>query len=255
MERTGSSERRTAVLALMLPDVPVLSIHRTASHVVQRGLELDTKQGERDFIVTLLEAQSPHSLKEVATTRYGSFIVEHILTKCETWARHAVFTRLAPCLLEIQASQFGERVVKPMQLVQDSPFKGAKQVFIPEDGDGPSIAKLLMSEEGQRTIIVKLLEREIENSKEGERAIIDKLLEAQSPHALKDMAMTRYGSFIVEHILTRCEALMAHTVRVRLAPALPDIQASTFGPRVARAMQAAQDDPHKSVTPVFAPEE
>merc|ERR1719329_2078091 len=236
MERTGSSERRTAVLALMLPDVPVLSIHRTASHVVQRGLELDTKQGERDFIVTLLEAQSPHSLKEVATTRYGSFIVEHILTKCETWARHAVFTRLAPCLLEIQASQFGERVVKPMQLVQDSPFKGAKQVFIPEDGDGPSIAKLLMSEEGQRTII-------------------DKLLEAQSPHALKDMAMTRYGSFIVEHILTRCEALMAHTVRVRLAPALPDIQASTFGPRVARAMQAAQDDPHKSVTPVFAPEE
>lgn len=115
----GSPERRSAVLSLLLPELPILATHRTASHVVQRGLDCLGLEGERAIVGRLLGAERPYTLKEVARTRYGSFVVEQVFNRCSPWARDIFRARLAPSLSELQASQFGDRVAKAMQPARD----------------------------------------------------------------------------------------------------------------------------------------
>lgn len=111
----GSFERRSAVLALMLPQVPVFAMNRNASHAVQCGLESFDAKGKRDIIETLLQGKGDCTLDKVVCSRYGSFVVEQILKECEPCMRVVVQARLTPFLSELQESKFGERVAKAMQ--------------------------------------------------------------------------------------------------------------------------------------------
>jgi len=89
----GSQERRRAILNKMMdetevtppqpgqPDIkglPQLAGHRTASHTVQRLLEYSDEAGKLTIVQTLLDAETPHSIAEVACGRYGSFVIEQI---------------------------------------------------------------------------------------------------------------------------------------------------------------------------------
>lgn len=115
----GSPERQTALLALLLPELPLLASHRTASHVVQKALDFAGETGERAIVLRLLGGEPPHSLEEVACTRYGSFVVEQIILKSSAWAEGEVSARLTPCLLQLSASQFGKRVADKIQPPSD----------------------------------------------------------------------------------------------------------------------------------------
>lgn len=115
----GSPERKTALLALLLPELPLLASHRTAAHVVQKALVFTGEAGERAIVLRLLGGEPPHSLEEVACTRYGSFVVEDIFAKSSAWAEGEVRARLTPCLLQLSTSQFGKRVADKIQPPSD----------------------------------------------------------------------------------------------------------------------------------------
>jgi len=74
----GSNERRHAILKRVKDRLPVLAMHRTASHFVQQLLDYVDADLQKQIVATLMEAKPPESLPEVAGSRYGSFVVEQI---------------------------------------------------------------------------------------------------------------------------------------------------------------------------------
>jgi len=74
----GSYARRALVLERLLPCLPYLSTHRTASHVVQQAMNHSSTQGQRKIVDSLLHAAAPHMLVQVASSRYGSYVIEEL---------------------------------------------------------------------------------------------------------------------------------------------------------------------------------
>lgn len=76
----GSYARRSSVLDRLLPHIPYLATHRTASHVVQQALNHSSTQGQLQIAQALINAEKPHTLLEMAKSRYGSYVAEEILS-------------------------------------------------------------------------------------------------------------------------------------------------------------------------------
>jgi len=74
----GSAERHTEIVQRLLPSLPRLAMHRTASHVVQKALAYCSVEHQRVVAWTLLDAAPPQALATVASSRYGSFVVEEV---------------------------------------------------------------------------------------------------------------------------------------------------------------------------------
>eukprot|EP00927_Polykrikos_kofoidii_P081489 TRINITY_DN7892_c0_g1_i1.p1 TRINITY_DN7892_c0_g1~~TRINITY_DN7892_c0_g1_i1.p1 ORF type:complete len:492 (+),score=68.11 TRINITY_DN7892_c0_g1_i1:90-1478(+) len=77
----GSDVRRYEVLEHLMPGLGSLSMHRTASHVVQKAFRACSEQARESMVALLLDLPSPNSLLDIAISRYGSFVVEEILTE------------------------------------------------------------------------------------------------------------------------------------------------------------------------------
>mmetsp|Transcript_38720 Transcript_38720/g.111287 ORF Transcript_38720/g.111287 Transcript_38720/m.111287 type:complete len:521 (+) Transcript_38720:48-1610(+) len=74
----GASHRGAEVLQRLLPTIAQLAMHRTASHVAQTALTYAGDEGQRAIAAGLLGAAAPHSLLDVAASRYGSYVVEDL---------------------------------------------------------------------------------------------------------------------------------------------------------------------------------
>jgi len=106
----GSDRRRWMVVQQLLPYLPQLSSHRTASHVVQRMLNHSGAEELAAIIRTLFQAPPPHSLEDVAASRYGSFVVEELLTLRSPGVSEEITRRLSSASKELLKSAHFVRV-------------------------------------------------------------------------------------------------------------------------------------------------
>jgi len=105
----GSQNRRIGIIQQLLKTLPQLAVHRTASHVVQRAIDHSNDDVKQDLITTLLQAESPHSLVEVASSRYGSFVVEQLASVGV--GQEEVRQSLVRGVDSLATSPFGKRVI------------------------------------------------------------------------------------------------------------------------------------------------
>jgi len=116
----GSADRRRLVLRQLLPAAPRLAVHRTASHVVQRVLDFCEVEGLA-VVDSLLSAQSPNSLVEVACSRYGCHVVRQLSELRDPGRRKLVQDSLSAQLQLLEAEQFGRRSAEAFGLVAPLP--------------------------------------------------------------------------------------------------------------------------------------
>lgn len=106
---------RNHILEKMLPVMPMLAMHRTASHAVQRTLD-HCEEMHEVILAVFLQATTPNSLPEMACSRYGSFVVEQLATVVSPSVKDEVRSRLYAHQDVLAASQFGRRVAERFEL-------------------------------------------------------------------------------------------------------------------------------------------
>jgi len=109
-----SPAHRSPILESMLQDLPLLAVHRTASHVVQKIMDYSEEDGKEAIVASLLHAEKPNSLVEVACSRYGSFVVEQLADMNE--AGDEVKQSIITGSEELSHSPFGKRVLEHIGL-------------------------------------------------------------------------------------------------------------------------------------------
>eukprot|EP00927_Polykrikos_kofoidii_P081491 TRINITY_DN7892_c0_g2_i1.p1 TRINITY_DN7892_c0_g2~~TRINITY_DN7892_c0_g2_i1.p1 ORF type:complete len:519 (+),score=75.54 TRINITY_DN7892_c0_g2_i1:77-1558(+) len=77
----GSHVMKHKILEHLMPVLGMLSMHRTGSFVVQKAFRFCSEQVQESMVALLLDLPRPESLLDVATSRYGSFVVEQIITE------------------------------------------------------------------------------------------------------------------------------------------------------------------------------
>jgi len=115
----GSSVRKVSILDQLLQTLPQLAVHRTASHVVQNLIYHSDEVGKRRLVETLLREQSPHSIVDIACTRYGSFVVEDLANNVRG-EKEALRPYLENGVDRLKESQFGKKVLDCFGLVTDT---------------------------------------------------------------------------------------------------------------------------------------
>lgn len=106
----GTVEQRKTITERLINSMPRLAMHRTASHVVQRLLDYSDEERQHMVLASLLQAEVPASLVEIACSRYGSFVAEQLAGLGVT--REPVRQRLAERLVDLGGSPFGRRVAE-----------------------------------------------------------------------------------------------------------------------------------------------
>lgn len=98
--------------------VPMLSKHRTASHVVQKALEFGDALHEKMIVEMLLYAPlGDHDLVEVSRSRYGSYVVEQIASRDMDGLEEVVKQSLASRLVDLVTTSYGQRVAIAWELI------------------------------------------------------------------------------------------------------------------------------------------
>jgi len=120
----GSFVRKVRILDQLLQTLPQLAVHRTASHVVQNIIDHSDESGKQRLVEKLLREQSPHSIIEIACSRYGSFVVEDLANKV-SGGKEALRPYLESGVDSLKESQFGKRVMDCFGLVTDTPANSA----------------------------------------------------------------------------------------------------------------------------------
>jgi len=105
----GTQACRSDIIQRLLPDMPLLAMDRTASHVVEKAIDHANDRQLRLILLALLEAAKPVSLVDVACSRCGSAIIAEI-AKREVFAMEFRL-RLAEAQPRLLQSKFGRRAV------------------------------------------------------------------------------------------------------------------------------------------------
>jgi len=106
--------RKREVLLRLLPHMPRLAMHRTASHVVQRALDYTEEAYQRAIVDVLLRAPSPHSLVDIACSKYGSYVAQQLAAV--RGLQTEVARRLSAGLEELERTAHGQRVAQAFKL-------------------------------------------------------------------------------------------------------------------------------------------
>lgn len=111
----GNSECRAGIVQRLIPRIPLLAMHRTASHVVEKAFNCCSDEEQYSIAMALLRATAPISVVDVACSRCGSSILEEVAS---TNAFNTEFrSRLAAALPRLGQSKFGRRVVASFELM------------------------------------------------------------------------------------------------------------------------------------------
>jgi len=105
----GSQACQSAIVQRLIPEIPMLAMDRTASHVVERALEHVNVPDQFSIAMTLLQAHKPVSIVDIACSRCGSCILIE-LARCEIFSAQLHF-QLARNLPRLSQSKFGRRVI------------------------------------------------------------------------------------------------------------------------------------------------
>merc|ERR1711879_545577 len=82
----GSSEYRSAIIQKLMPDLPKLSVDRSAAHVVKQAFQFADQSEKQMLAHALLQASESISTVDIACSRGGSSILQEInfLGLCRT---------------------------------------------------------------------------------------------------------------------------------------------------------------------------
>jgi len=106
----GSPSRKQACARALLPYVLQHATHRTASNVVQRLLEHADVGAQAAVADALLAGEGATSLEAIAATRYGSFVVHHLVDRLHPRIA-AVKARVKAAHPQLQESGFSRRKI------------------------------------------------------------------------------------------------------------------------------------------------
>merc|ERR1712224_911932 len=112
--RYSSADRGARIAQRLLPRVSKLAGHPTASRVVQHALDHANEMTKRDLVGALLGAESPHSIEDLATSKYGSFVVEQLWTQCPN--PEYLCWRLAHAIEYLNSSEYGRLLAEKLKL-------------------------------------------------------------------------------------------------------------------------------------------
>jgi len=105
-----SPDYRTQILDSMLEDLPIAAVCRYGSHVVQKLMDYSDEDRRPDIVAALLHGKSPNTLVEVASDRYGSYVVEQLAGMSD--AGSDVTESIAKGCDELSQSRWGLKVLQ-----------------------------------------------------------------------------------------------------------------------------------------------
>jgi len=94
----------------LLPYVLQHATHKTACNIVQRMLEHANLTCQARIADVFLEGRGETSLEAIAATRYGSFVIQHLVDRFHPRI-DAVKARLKAAHTTLQASGFSQRKI------------------------------------------------------------------------------------------------------------------------------------------------
>merc|ERR1711907_504264 len=111
----GTEACRCEILRRLMPEMSLLAIDRTASHVVEKAIEFSEIQEQCLIAMALLQAPKPISIVDVACSRCGSSILAELAENdaCATQLR----LQLGMALPRLVQSKFGRRVLDRFELM------------------------------------------------------------------------------------------------------------------------------------------
>lgn len=112
----GREPWRDRVVEPLLGSLAALAKHRSASHVVQQAWLVSDGRRQMQMVDALLSAESP-TLVELACTRYGSYVVEELISLPNDIVR----LRLMSGLDTLKSSEFGRRVAERFGFIERQP--------------------------------------------------------------------------------------------------------------------------------------
>lgn len=106
----GTSARKHSCVQKLLPHVLHHATHKTACNIVQRMLENADVSSQAMIADAFLAGTGDTSLEEIATTRYGSFVIRHLVDRFHPRI-DAVKKRIKGAHSQLQESGFSRRKI------------------------------------------------------------------------------------------------------------------------------------------------
>jgi hypothetical protein len=106
----GRAERKHTCIQKLLPYVLQHATHKTACNIVQRMLEHADLSSQTMIADAFLAGCGETSLEAIAATRYGSFVIQHLVDRFHPRI-DAVKARIKAARSELQASAFSQRKI------------------------------------------------------------------------------------------------------------------------------------------------
>merc|ERR1719433_50268 len=106
----GSSTRKETCLQKLLPYALQHATHKTACNIVQRIMETTDLAGQASIADAFLAGTGDTSLEAIAATRYGSYVIRHLVDKFHPRI-DAVKARVKAAHTQLQQSDFSQRKI------------------------------------------------------------------------------------------------------------------------------------------------
>merc|ERR1719433_986200 len=106
----GSSTRKEICVQKLLPYVLQHATHKTACNIVQRVMETAALADQASIADAFLAGTGETSLEAIAATRYGSFVVQHLVDKFHPRI-DAVKARVKAAHGQLQQSSYSQKTI------------------------------------------------------------------------------------------------------------------------------------------------
>jgi hypothetical protein len=111
----GSPEYKIGIVRCLLPNMILLTMHRIASHVIEKALTHCESSDSHMMVQALLQAAKPIPLEDIACSWRGSCVLAEIAHSglCTSELR----LRLSKSCARLSRSKFGRRVIESFELI------------------------------------------------------------------------------------------------------------------------------------------
>merc|ERR1711985_68192 len=164
----------------------------------------------------------------VACHRFGCRVVERLLEHCDAGLTAPIVTAVVAEINSLSKDPFANYVVQ--HILEYVPAHRSQVVHALIYVGVPALA--------HHRVASNIVERAFEHSDvENRQALAEAIL--ATPHAIVDMACSRYGSFTVRRMLEALQGTLRYMALQQLGEAIPQLQASKSGrPIASRVLRA-----------------
>merc|ERR1719199_305652 len=244
--------RAAQIVEMVVPSSRTLSLTPSGSRLVQQVIVIASAPQREQLLKELLTDvtelyTSPHAnhvvakLVEVMPARNLASIGEAMRGKATTVARHQFGSRILERLIEhCDENLIGfllDELLEDFEALARHQFGNFVVARVLEHGTAPRkhtcVQKLLpyVLQHATHKTACNIVERMLDNADLACQAMIaDAFLEGGGETSLEGIAATRYGSFVIQHLVDRFHPRI-DAVKARLKAARPQLQASGFSQR------------------------